>query len=147
MPDVFFVIMPEACFRFVLVPVCRADGRPAFCGRDGAVPADAWVSPSLFRFGGVRRRDVVLVRAVEHQVDADAGQTAVYEGQNAEHPDFGQHFGERRSHALDADKGVYAVAAGEYLPQVEQPVGNAFAGIGFFIGKNWTKHKVKSILP
>ena len=37
MPDVFFVIMPEACFRFVLVPVCRADGRPFLrTGRGGS---------------------------------------------------------------------------------------------------------------
>lgn len=103
MPDVFLSLL---CRKPPpLRPCAGVLGRwpSGFCGRDGAVPADAWASPSLSRFGGVRRRDVVLVRAVEHQVDADAGQTAVYEGQNAEHPDFGQHFGERRSHALDAD--------------------------------------------
>lgn len=74
-------------------------------------------------------RGVRAVRA-DHLVNADAGQPqAVDERKDAEHPDFGQHLAERCAHALDADEAVDTVAAGEQLPEVEQPVGNALAGV------------------
>ena len=100
-PDVFFVIMPETCFRFVLVPACPGrrpsgllrTGRGGSCGMLGC----------RRHFSGsevVRRRDVVLASArVEHHVDADAGQTHRIRGPATQSILIsGSTFGERRSH-------------------------------------------------
>ena len=60
---------------------------------------------------------------------ADAGQTAVNDREGDEPLDLGEDLGGRRPHGLNADEAVDAVAAGQELPEVVEPVGNPFAGI------------------
>ena len=67
--------------------------------------------------------------AVDGQVGADAGQPAVDDRQDAQRLDLGEDLLQRRPHRADADESVDAVAAGEDLPEVVEPVGNALAGI------------------